>query len=650
MDQPNQTIPTQYVMNEVGSAATTEVVRPKLVNTQPTKKRKANASGSRQSSACWEHFIRLPDDLVDTPTATYKHYHKKYLCDPRTHGTTNMNHHILKCAKKPITTGPTQTILTYPSVEGSRLGHVSSKFDEQACRKALSIFVVLDERPFSAVEGEGFKYYSKVMQPQVALTTDCWTSIQNQNYLTLTTHFVDNEWNYQKRIISFTVIPNHKGDTVGRKIEEVLRDWGIRNVSTITVDNATSNDVAVTYLHRKISTMNGMMGDGKCFHTRCAAHILNLVVNEGLKEKHLSITSVRDVVRFVKSSPHRAAKFKECIEFAGITCKKLVCLDVSTCWNATYLMLEAAEKFQAVFDKLEYEESSYREFFGKGSPPSSDDWDIVRAFISFLKLFYEATNVFSTSQSVSLHSVFHQVSAIYCELKQATMNLNGVFTSVGGNMMEKYKLSYIEWTFKDMYGVGFVFATGLIKSIKESLQKLYDWYKQAYDQNHNRQPLGSGENNVSDDETIVGCPSLMARDDAFEQHLEEQDSIDQQNELGGFYSSKCVKRDPKFDLLNLKKFLQQQEEDLYRFSHNLLVVLEKYGGERGMHVEELERELKLLLDKIKLSVKALEDEGMVFSILPRIMLWSALSIMLWSCLGGSGLGGSGSTCNSRTKT
>lgn len=313
MGQPNQTIPTQYVMNEVGSIATTEVVGAELVNTQPTKKRKASASGSRQSSACWEHFIRLPDDLVDTPTAACKHCHKKYLCDPRTHGTTNMNHHILKCAKKPRTTDSTQTILTYPFVEGSSLGHVSSKFDKQACRKALSNFVVLDEQPFSAVDGEGFKYYSKVMQPQftlpsrrtvardcfqlhldekqklkalfksdcnrVALTTDCWTSIQNQNYLTLTAHFVDNEWNYQKRIISFTVIPNHKGDTVGWKIEEVLRDWGIRSVSTITVDNVTSNDVAVAYLHRKISTMNGMMGDGKCFYMRCVAHILNLVVN-----------------------------------------------------------------------------------------------------------------------------------------------------------------------------------------------------------------------------------------------------------------------------------------------------------------------------------------------------------------------------------
>ncbi|XP_050919239.1 uncharacterized protein LOC127136760 [Lathyrus oleraceus] len=116
----------------------------------------------------------------------------------------------------------------------------------------------------------------------------------------------------------------------------------------------------------------------------------------------------------------------------------------------------------------------------------------------------------------------------------------------------RYKLSYIEWAFKDMYGVGSKFGSDLVKSIKENLQKLYDWYKQAYDQEHNSiQPLGSGGNNVSNDETnaSVARSSLMARADAFEQHLEEQDSIDQQNELEVYNSSKCVKKDPNFDIL-----------------------------------------------------------------------------------------------------
>jgi len=49
----------------------------------------------------------------------------------------------------------------------------------------------------------------------------------------LTTHFIDNDWRYQKWIISFSIIPNHKGETMGRKVEEVLREWGVRNVSTL---------------------------------------------------------------------------------------------------------------------------------------------------------------------------------------------------------------------------------------------------------------------------------------------------------------------------------------------------------------------------------------------------------------------------------
>jgi hypothetical protein len=40
------------------------------------------------------------------------------------------------------------------------------------------------------------------------------------------------------RTINFTVNPNHKGDTITKKIEKVLRDSRIRTISTIIVDNA----------------------------------------------------------------------------------------------------------------------------------------------------------------------------------------------------------------------------------------------------------------------------------------------------------------------------------------------------------------------------------------------------------------------------
>jgi len=65
---------------------------------------------------------------------------------------------------------------------------------------------------------------------RVAPITDCWTCVQNLGYLVLIAHFVDNDWNYVERIISFNAMSNHRGDTIGKHVEDVLRNWGLRNV------------------------------------------------------------------------------------------------------------------------------------------------------------------------------------------------------------------------------------------------------------------------------------------------------------------------------------------------------------------------------------------------------------------------------------
>lgn len=48
------------------------------------------------------------------------------------------------------------------------------------------------------------------------------------------------------------MIPNHKGETIGKVIESCLHEWGFDKVFTITVDNASANEMAITYLRRKM--------------------------------------------------------------------------------------------------------------------------------------------------------------------------------------------------------------------------------------------------------------------------------------------------------------------------------------------------------------------------------------------------------------
>ncbi|KAI3412438.1 Diacylglycerol kinase (DAG kinase) [Psidium guajava] len=125
---------------------------------------------------------------------------------------------------------------------------------------------------------------------------------------------------------------------------------------------------------------------------RCCAHILSLIVRDGLKDMNDSIVRIRSAVRYVRSSPGRLRRFKDCIEFENIESKSLVCLDVETRWNSTYMMLEAALKFQTAFSSLAFRDHKFDQELSKVKGlPTSDDWEYARNFLPFLKLFYDTT-------------------------------------------------------------------------------------------------------------------------------------------------------------------------------------------------------------------------------------------------------------------
>ncbi|KAK2654099.1 hypothetical protein Ddye_013955 [Dipteronia dyeriana] len=216
-----------------------------------------------------------------------------------------------------------------------------------------------------------------------------------------------------KEVIGVLVIT--AGETIEKIIEACLLDWGIDRVFTITVDNASANDVAIKYVKRKLSNWvaDTVILDGEFFHVSCCVHILNLIVTEGLQDIHESIISIRNVVRYVRSSPSSLQKFKKCVEYEKIECKGNVISDVCTMWNSTYLMLEIALKFQKAFERLEEKDGNYVSYFledesgkRKMGPPRFDDWETSRVFVKFLKKFYDVTLKFSASLSVTSNQYF----------------------------------------------------------------------------------------------------------------------------------------------------------------------------------------------------------------------------------------------------
>ncbi|KAM3204906.1 hypothetical protein P3L10_028316 [Capsicum annuum] len=165
----------------------------------------------------------------------------------------------------------------------------------------------------------------------------------------LTIHFIVKDWTICKRIINFYPISSHRGVDITSVITKCLLDWGIDKVFTVTVDNASSNNIAVKELSKQFNKWRTNMMDSNHLHMRCMAHMINLVVQEGLKEMNDSVKRVRQVVRYIRQSPSRLKKFKECCELEKIACKKSLCLDIPTRWNSTYLMLNVAQEFEDAF-------------------------------------------------------------------------------------------------------------------------------------------------------------------------------------------------------------------------------------------------------------------------------------------------------------
>ena len=94
---------------------------------------------------------------------------------------------------------------------------------------------------------------------------------------------IDNDWKVNKRILNFCPISSHKGQSIGKGIKKCSLTCGLRNVMTITVYNASSNDTTIAYLKIGIKMWGTSVLNGEYLYVRCITHIINLVVIDGLK-------------------------------------------------------------------------------------------------------------------------------------------------------------------------------------------------------------------------------------------------------------------------------------------------------------------------------------------------------------------------------
>ncbi|KAM0878624.1 hypothetical protein ACQ4PT_034754 [Festuca glaucescens] len=381
------------------------------VDKEPVKGQGRRAMADR--SEWWAHFIKIKDgyDVVIAARCKY--------CTRQVKAKTDR----------------------YGTIQATYGGGVGTwKFDVDAIRLAFVEMIIEDELPFAFGEKACFRKFMSIVCPhftlpsrrtttrdamrryfkekarlknflkdscqRVCLTTDCWTSQQLDGYITVTASFIDENWILHKKIINFFLVKGHKGEDIGKNLIRCMAKWGMERVMTVTVDNASANDGGIVYLRRHLNKSPSNIAKGKYLHMRCAAHIVNLIVQDGLKEVDMSIKRVRAVVRYIRNGGSRIGKFKEIVVEEKVDAKSFLRIDVPTRWNSTFLMLKAANVYEKVFTRLAEEDLTYKfdlseENDGFGCPEEAD-WENAKKMEEFLGHFYDLTTRVSATPACYL--------------------------------------------------------------------------------------------------------------------------------------------------------------------------------------------------------------------------------------------------------
>ncbi|KAI5434721.1 hypothetical protein KIW84_021515 [Lathyrus oleraceus] len=348
----------------------------------------------KNRSEAWNHFTPMLPNTEMSKSAKCKHCGSliKY-----SGVTSTMLAHLRRCSDNPD--NAVNVTMHEPSSSSmeNREAIVNSfpsvpKFDQEVSRMDLTKMFVAMELPFQKdVEKAKMKTILSQNCRRVCITTDTWTSTQDSNYTCLTGHYIDNNWKLQKNILNFTQVIDYTGEIMAKTIKRCLNGWELNRVLSVTVDNASSNDVGIQHLKRWLHSQNDIVLNGEYLYTRCSAHILNLIVKDGMKEVDDSVVRIRAAVRYVRRTPSRFQRFKKCIDHETIGYKGYVGRDCETRWNSTYLMLKGALKYNKTFTELEFRDRKYFNEMSKDKGvPRPEDWEHVELILPFLLIFHEA--------------------------------------------------------------------------------------------------------------------------------------------------------------------------------------------------------------------------------------------------------------------
>lgn len=305
----------------------------------------------------------------------------------------------------------------------------SKQFDEQLVK-----MIVKEYHPFRIVEDVEFKKFVKLLCPgynlpsrktistslipklfistkekvqdkikeafAVCITTDGWTSLNNESFLAITAHWLNENTQLCSNLLGCVVFnQRHTAENLSNLLTQTFEEWNIQNKIVVVVSDNAANITAAIRL-------------GGWRHLGCFAHSLNLIVQAGLKDIQTTVNKIRRIVEFFKRSSHALAKLHQIQEQMGLPALKLK-QDVATRWNSTYDMLSRIIKIKdAVVSTLAI--ISHEDI----NTLTQNEWLVAEKSLDVLSIFNDITNEVSSEKNVSISKVMLFTHAMKIHLEK----------------------------------------------------------------------------------------------------------------------------------------------------------------------------------------------------------------------------------------
>ncbi|CAM0913757.1 unnamed protein product [Alopecurus aequalis] len=442
-----------------------------------------------------------------------------------------------------------------------------------------------------AMEGEVYAIYQKekenllqafsTMPGRMSLCIGLWTTSQSLGYVSLAGQFIDSEWKLHRRMLNFMMVSSHHSENaLSEAISASLTEWSMKDkLFTITLDNdCSSHDIYSANLRDHLSNKNDLNVKGQLFVVRCYAAILNAVAQDVIASIHGTIYNIRESIKFIKASTSREEKFAEITLHLEIPSTKTLCLDVTTQWNTTYLMLLAALDYKQAFTQLETSDDNYNE------SPSAEDWKRVETACSYLRLLYDSAHSIMVASNPTSNIFFHEAWKLHLELANASGHQDPVFSSIARDMHERFdkywkdcnlvlavavvmdprlKMKLIEFSYSKIYGVE---AAKYVKVVSDSVHELYkDYVAQLHGKTDNAPANGKNT------QTIPHSTGDGLLD--FDMYLSETaTSQPLKSELEQYLDESLTPRIQEFDILNWWKLNTLRFPTLSRMARDILAI------------------------------------------------------------------------------